>query len=168
MLNEEEVFALLEPLGFEAITMDGRSIGEQAALFASAAVIVATHGAALANLVFSRPGTTVIELMGTNTASPVFAIPRVASWPRLPDDHGDRSSAPRRWWTWQIDADTVVDVRGLKLVPRTARTRLAPRTWPWRANFWTVCNSVRTRAMRFRNLTGVVSDRANVPCRRQR
>ena len=115
VLNEEEVFALLEPFGFEAITMDGRSIGEQAALFASAAVIVATHGAALANLVFSRPGTTVIELMGTNTASPVFAF---LAWRRGLDYQmimGTEPAPPRRWWTWQIDADTVVDVRGLKL-----------------------------------------------------
>ena len=114
MLNEEEVFALLEPAGFEAVTMDGRSIGEQAALFASAEVIVATHGAALANLVFSRPGTTVIELMGTNTASPVFAF---LAWRRGLDYHmimGTEPAPPGRWWTWQIDADTVVDVRGLR------------------------------------------------------
>ena len=41
VLNEDEVLALLEPAGFEAVTMDGRSIGEQAALFASADVVVA-------------------------------------------------------------------------------------------------------------------------------
>ena len=94
--------------------MDGRSIGEQAAMFASAAVIVATHGAALANLVFSRPGTTVIELMGTNTASPVFAF---LAWRRGLDYHmimGTEPAPPALWWTWQIDADTVVDVRALK------------------------------------------------------
>ncbi len=115
MLNDEEALALLEPLGFEAITMDGRSIGEQASLFASSAVIVATHGAALANLVFSRPGTAVIELMGTNTASPVFAF---LAWRRGLDYQmimGTEPAPPRRWWTWQIDADTVVDVSGLKL-----------------------------------------------------
>ncbi len=113
-LNDEEVLALLEPSGFEAVTMDGRSIGEQAAIFASAAVIVATHGAALANLVFSRPGTTVIELMGTNTASPVFAF---LAWRRGLNYYmimGTEPAPPGRWWTWQIDADTVVDLRGLK------------------------------------------------------
>jgi capsular polysaccharide biosynthesis protein len=38
------------------------SFEEQVGLFASASVIVAIHGAGLANLVFSRPGTKVIEL----------------------------------------------------------------------------------------------------------
>jgi hypothetical protein len=114
VLNEEEVLALLAPAGFEAITMDGRSIGEQAAIFASAAVIVATHGAALANLVFSRPGTAVIELMGTNTASSAFAF---LAWRRGLDYQmimGTEPAPPERWWTWQIDADTMVDVRRLK------------------------------------------------------
>jgi hypothetical protein len=114
VLNEEEVLAVLEPAGFEVVTMDGRSIGEQAAIFASAAVIVAPHGAALANLVFSRPGTAVIELMGPNTASVVFAF---LSWRRGLSYQmimGTEPAPPRRWWTWQIDADTVVDVRGLK------------------------------------------------------
>jgi capsular polysaccharide biosynthesis protein len=114
VLNEEEVLTLLESSGFEAITMDGRSIGEQAAMFASAAVIVATHGAALANLVFARPGTAVIELMGTNTASGVFAN---LSWRRGLNYQmvmGTEPAPPRRWWAWQIDADTMVDVRGLK------------------------------------------------------
>ena len=83
-------------------------------MFASAAVIVATHGAALANLVFARPGTAVIELMGTNTASGVFAN---LAWRRGLNYQmvmGTEPAPPRRWWTWQIDADTMVDVRGLK------------------------------------------------------
>ncbi len=114
VLNEEALLALLELWGFEALTMDGRSIAEQAAIFACAAVIVTTHGAALANLVFSRPGTTVIELMGTNTASPVFAL---LAWRRGLDYQmimGTEPAPPARWWTWQIDAATVVDVRALK------------------------------------------------------
>lgn len=114
VLNEEEVLASLEPWGFEAVTMEGRSIGEQAAIFASAAVIVAPHGAALANLVFSRPGTAVIELMGTNTATPAFAF---LAWRRGLNYHmimGTEPAPPGRWWTWQEDADTVVDVHRLK------------------------------------------------------
>lgn len=114
VLNEDHVLALLELAGFEAVSMDGRSIGEQAALFASAEVVVATHGAALANLVFSRPGTAVIELMGTNTASTAFAY---LAWRRGLQYElimGTEPAPPDRWWTWQVDADTVVDVRGLR------------------------------------------------------
>ena len=52
VLNEDDVLAMLEPRGFEAVVMDDRSVSEQAGIFASASVIVAPHGAALANLVF--------------------------------------------------------------------------------------------------------------------
>jgi capsular polysaccharide biosynthesis protein len=114
VLNEDDVLELLEPAGFEALSMEGRSVSEQAALFASADVIVATHGAALANLVFCRPGTAVIELMGTNTASMLFAE---LSWGRGLDYQmimGIEPSPPDRWWTWERLADTVVDVRALQ------------------------------------------------------
>ena len=114
LLNEDDVLALLEPLGFKALSMDGRSTTEQAALFASAEVIVATHGAALANLVFARPGTTVIELMGTNTASTHFA--RLA-WRRGLEYQmimGTEPAPPDPWWTWQQDADTFADVSALR------------------------------------------------------
>jgi hypothetical protein len=114
VLNEDDVIELLEPAGFEPLTMDGRSVREQAALFASADVVVATHGAALANLVFCRPGTVVIELMGTNTASTLFAK---LSWRRGLDYHvimGTEPAPPDRWWMWRQFADTYVDVRQLR------------------------------------------------------
>ena len=114
VLNEDEVLGLLEPAGFEAVTMDGRSIGEQATMFASADVVVATHGAALANLVFCRPGTAVIELLGPNTATAAFTF---LAWRRGLEYHmimGTEPTPPERWRTWQVDADTVVNVRELK------------------------------------------------------
>jgi Glycosyltransferase 61 len=114
VLNEDDVVAMLEPRGFEVVTMDGRSISEQAAMFASASVIVAPHGAALANLVFARPGTVVVELMGTNTASGLYPV---LSWRRRLDHRvimGTEPAPPPRWWTWRMDADTIVDVRALQ------------------------------------------------------
>jgi capsular polysaccharide biosynthesis protein len=59
--NEEEVVALLERHGFTRIHCEEYSVAEQVRLFASAEVIVAPHGAGLANIVFCRPGTKVIE-----------------------------------------------------------------------------------------------------------
>ena len=94
--------------------MDGRSVAEQAELFASAEVVVGTHGAALANLVFCRPGTVVVELMGTNTASTLYTS---LSWRRSLRYHmvmGTEPCPPDRWWTWRLDADTVVDVPALR------------------------------------------------------
>ena len=114
VLNEDDVLALLEPRGFEAVTLDGCTVSEQANLFASASVIVAPHGAALANLVFARPGTRVVELMGNNTASVLYAY---LSWRRGLQYRmimGTEPAPPPRWWTWRIDADTTVDLRALR------------------------------------------------------
>lgn len=44
------------------VALEDVSLGKQAALFSSARVIVAQHGAALANLIFCRPGVQVIEV----------------------------------------------------------------------------------------------------------
>ena len=61
-VNEAEVLALLRPLGFEVLDAGDLSVAGQIQAFAEADVIVALHGAALANLVFCSPGATLIEL----------------------------------------------------------------------------------------------------------
>jgi capsular polysaccharide biosynthesis protein len=60
--NEDEVVAALSRLGFKPVRLEGLSLQQQIALFAHAEAIVAPHGAGLANLVFARPGTILIEL----------------------------------------------------------------------------------------------------------
>ena len=60
--NEAEVVALLARKGFEDIVLEELSFAAQVALFAESEVIVAAHGAGLANVVFSPPGSTVIEI----------------------------------------------------------------------------------------------------------
>lgn len=62
LINQDEILQVLLPLGFQHVNWDGRSIQEQAALFAQASVIVGLNGAALSNLVFSKPGTRVLVL----------------------------------------------------------------------------------------------------------
>ncbi|WP_110208503.1 glycosyltransferase family 61 protein [Nocardioides daejeonensis] len=62
VLNDDEVVALLREHGFVAVDPGTLSVREQIRTFATAEAIVATHGAALANLVFASPGSTVIEL----------------------------------------------------------------------------------------------------------
>lgn len=63
VINELEVISVLEDYGFTAISMDGKTLQEQVKIFSSAEAIVAPHGAALTNLLFIQPGTTVIELI---------------------------------------------------------------------------------------------------------
>jgi hypothetical protein len=70
--NEREVGAFLEDLGFASIDPAALPLPEQAALFSSASIVVAPHGAGLANLVFCRPGVKVIEIFNPNAVNVMF------------------------------------------------------------------------------------------------
>ncbi|MEM9226281.1 MAG: glycosyltransferase family 61 protein [Pseudomonadota bacterium] len=72
LLNHQQVETELAKHGFEHVLMSGRSAAEQASLFHNAEIIVGVHGAALAHLVFCRPGTKVIELLPNNHLQPCF------------------------------------------------------------------------------------------------
>jgi len=63
IVNFNELLPVFASLGLEPVQLAGRSLAEQAALFHDASLIVANHGAALANLVFCRPGTRVIQIL---------------------------------------------------------------------------------------------------------
>jgi capsular polysaccharide biosynthesis protein len=83
LVHEEETWALLEQRGFERVAPETTSIQDQIDSFAAAEVIVAPHGAALTNLVFTSPGVRVLEMF---TASYVNS----AYWAILqsiPDTH---------------------------------------------------------------------------------
>ncbi len=66
VLNEAEIFGFLSTLGFEICQPGRMSFRDQVTLFHSAGHIVAPHGAALANLMFCRPGTLVLEIFPDN------------------------------------------------------------------------------------------------------
>ena len=54
---------VLDAFGFEVVRLAGLGLAEQARLFHDAELIVANHGAALANLVFCRAGTRVLQVL---------------------------------------------------------------------------------------------------------
>lgn len=60
--NEHEILPLLEEAGFTIMPMEGLSVVEQAALLARTDVLMSPHGGALTNMVFCRPGITVVEM----------------------------------------------------------------------------------------------------------
>lgn len=72
VINEVEVINFLKKFGFEQVTLESLSVSEQAALFSSAQVVVAPHGAGLSNVVFCNPGTKVIELFSANYVNVCF------------------------------------------------------------------------------------------------
>jgi hypothetical protein len=72
IMNEQEVIGLLQAFDFQPLNLETMTVAEQISAFASAEAIVAPHGAGLANLVFCRPGTKVIELFHPTSVNPCF------------------------------------------------------------------------------------------------
>lgn len=72
VVNEPQLFNLLEERGLRKITLSNLTFLEQVKVFASAKFIVAPHGAGLANLVFCEKGTTVIELFADSYVLPLY------------------------------------------------------------------------------------------------
>lgn len=66
LTNELELQHALELVGFTIVVPGSLSIREQVRLFRGARLIVGAHGAGLTNLAFCRPGTKVIELVGSS------------------------------------------------------------------------------------------------------
>jgi len=62
ILNEEEVVSKLKAKEFKIITLSDYSISDQIKLFYNANNIVGLHGAGFANIIFSKPHTSMLEL----------------------------------------------------------------------------------------------------------
>ena len=72
VVNEAAVIAYLATLGFVSVQLETLSAQAQIALFAQAEVIIAPHGAGLANLVFAPAGSTLIELFLPDEVLPYY------------------------------------------------------------------------------------------------
>jgi capsular polysaccharide biosynthesis protein len=97
------------------VAMDGRTLAEQAALVGNAECIVAAHGAALANLVFTPGDAQVVELRYRNWPNTMFADVATTLGLRYSSLFGTEPRLPR--WLGRphlIDADTVADVGALE------------------------------------------------------
>jgi capsular polysaccharide biosynthesis protein len=70
--NETDVVRALEQLGFASLCLSDFSLGQQAALFRNAKVIVAPHGAGLANLLFTPTRAQVFELLPEDYQNPCY------------------------------------------------------------------------------------------------
>jgi len=70
--NEAELWRHLETRGFKKVRMEELTWAEQINAFARAKVIVAPHGAGLANMTFCQPGARVVELFNRSYINPCF------------------------------------------------------------------------------------------------
>ena len=77
VLNEGDVVELLVKQGFRVIVPGQLSVRDQVSIFSQANVVVGCHGAGLTNIVWSGPGTKVLEIMpnGYDDASYRFLAP---------------------------------------------------------------------------------------------
>jgi hypothetical protein len=72
VLNDDHLVGLLEREGFEVVTPENLDFRGQVRLFSTASIIVAPHGAGLANLLVSPRGTAVVELMSPSYVNPCY------------------------------------------------------------------------------------------------
>lgn len=72
LINEAEVFSLLQDFGFTKIVMEDYNFQEQISLMANADVIVAPHGAGLTNIAFCKPNSKIIEIASPKAINPLF------------------------------------------------------------------------------------------------
>ena len=74
LLNEKEVWQQLQSLGFEEFHAEDYSFAEQIWIFQHAEAVIGPHGSGFANIVFSRPGTKIIDIQPPSYINSCFWI----------------------------------------------------------------------------------------------
>ena len=74
ILNHHEVSLVLKKYNFIEIELESLSIENQIKIFNEADFVIGCHGAGLSNLVFSKPGTKIIELSHRGYLIPTYSI----------------------------------------------------------------------------------------------
>ncbi len=72
LLNEDEIWRILEPEGFERVVMEDLRFAEQVALMRETRILFSIHGAGLTNMMFCAPGTHVVEVADLSFPNPNF------------------------------------------------------------------------------------------------
>jgi capsular polysaccharide biosynthesis protein len=66
LVNDDDLEQALIPLGFKVVLPGSMSVADQIRAFSSARVIVAQHGAGMANILFAPTHAMIIEISSTN------------------------------------------------------------------------------------------------------
>lgn len=72
LINEDEVWSLLEPHGFQRVFMEELSFREQVKLMKETSILIAPHGAGMTNMLFCPPGAQIVEIADLNFPNPNF------------------------------------------------------------------------------------------------
>lgn len=77
-LNEGEVAKALSPYGAHVIRADRMTVPQQQAIMRQSRLVIAKHGAGLANILFCKPGTRVIEVTARSYARRAWDFAKLA------------------------------------------------------------------------------------------
>lgn len=72
LLNEDDIWPLLQEKGFEKVFMEELSFREQITLMQESKIVMAPHGAAITNVLFCQPGTHIVEIADLSFPNPNF------------------------------------------------------------------------------------------------
>jgi len=113
--NEPKLIQMLKSYGFRILTMEDLSMQDQITAFSAAEIIVAPHGAGLANLCFCRPGTKVLEITTPYRVLSLFT--RLANAAALEFHLHLAKPAGKRWLRGDTavgDSNILVDIEEFK------------------------------------------------------
>lgn len=74
VVNEDQLYGRLKHYDFIMLALEGLSLSAQISIFSDAEFIIGPHGAAFTNILFSNPGTSVIELCPERYSTDSFKI----------------------------------------------------------------------------------------------
>jgi len=106
LLNEEKLLEAFADRGLERVAFAGLSVAQQMEVMAGASLVIGAHGAGLTNVLYCRPGTTLIEITASDYVKRCRSFADIAMYRGL--RYGlamvDRSAAD------PADKDAVTDV----------------------------------------------------------
>jgi len=104
IINEDEVLSVLTRFGFVAYTLENMSFADQVRLFSQAEMVVAAHGAGLANIMFAQ-NLKVIELFGAYGTAAYFVLSKALGFDYgcLVSDPNGKNQVSERYTDMTVD-----------------------------------------------------------------
>ncbi|HET9019780.1 MAG TPA: glycosyltransferase family 61 protein [Acetobacteraceae bacterium] len=128
IVNQDEIAALLAPLGFETIVPGRLPFAEQVAAFRDATHIVGPHGAGLGNILFCAPGAHVLEVFHPHYGTWAYAMasgPLGLDYASLVARDGESDAPDFNDPAWPLPDRNAHSGRDMRLDPAALRRWLA-------------------------------------------
>ncbi|MDB5141430.1 MAG: capsular polysaccharide biosynthesis protein [Mucilaginibacter sp.] len=74
IINEMEVLETLNQFNFKIVDPENFTVAEQAKIFSNAKVVLGAHGAGLANIVFCKPGSIIVDIYAPQWIMPCYWV----------------------------------------------------------------------------------------------